>query len=54
MGVIDKTNTYVDALPKGAETTKRRIATGLAAALIAGGLIGSAAPGQRRLHLRRI
>jgi hypothetical protein len=40
MGVIGKTN----ALPKGAETTKQRIAKGLAAALIAGGLIGSAPP----------
>jgi hypothetical protein len=44
MGVIRKTNTYVDALPKGAETTKQRIATGMVAALIASGLIGSAPP----------
>jgi hypothetical protein len=33
---------------------KQHLVGGLVAALITGGLVGSAPPGQRRLHVRRM
>jgi hypothetical protein len=43
-GVVSESRTYVDASSEGVVTNKQRIATGLAAVLFAGWLIGSAPP----------